>query len=845
MKNLLQSSTQEAIVFGPIILSSDHISAGTGLTLTVTISKAGGSFASPSGAVSEIGNGWYKIAGNATDTNALGSLVVHVTATGADPFDERFEVVAFNPQSATNLGLSALPTANPAASGGLPTCTSAGVPGIDWSAISNQSAIVGLSSTTIATFSSMGILPLSQVAGDLLMCTTGGSAISVGNYLYPSNPPVYNQKLAYSCNNGWNLWYDTTNTCWTLSSAQGSRGSAYYTSSGDELGTWTAGGTATGTPVLVSLRRPSSGKNPALLTVNSGGNAASNITQALGNAVTTTSNGILDVNAKNIGGSASAGTTGYVGVDWSQLTNKTASIALSNTTLSSNLTAIANAISSSSAVSSATSTTVTLTAAVVPTDNLIVGCCVHVYQGTGASQVRTVTAWSTSSKTITVDRAWTTTPDNTSYVRLYAANTPAIDSSLQVAANAVNGSVSGNVGSVTGNVDGNVAGSVGSISGVSFPSGFSALTASAIAAAVWNLVITGTTQAGSILSSLWTFLGSYVAAPSATTVASQVVTDLGTGSALTSIAQASTVASEITAAQTAIISAIGTPIQVGTTVNANVTQIKGIAAGGDPYFIVASGSFGNAQLLTAIQNVQSNTSNLSGIPTAQEIREEMDANSTKLASAATGSALSTAENSILAAIGSPLQSNEYTSPSTATAIAAATASVLFVDGATNQLKVNPDHSVIFDGDSITVANYITVPGAVAVASQDPTVITCLRGDTLRSSLPSMGNLTSRSKLVMTAKVHVSDPDELAVFQVVEGVGLVRLNGSPSTTSAMASLTVADPNTGRVNLEIDASVTAEFAVIDLVWDVQAYLSTGIATPINGTMTVIADVTQAVT
>lgn len=77
--------------------SSDHISGKTGLSPTVTISKDGGAFASPSGAVTEIAHGWYKIAGNATDSNTLGPLKVHATATGADPADREFQIVSHDP----------------------------------------------------------------------------------------------------------------------------------------------------------------------------------------------------------------------------------------------------------------------------------------------------------------------------------------------------------------------------------------------------------------------------------------------------------------------------------------------------------------------------------------------------------------------------------------------------------------------------------------------------------------------------------------------------------------------------------------------------------------------------
>ena len=121
-----QNQSTYPITFGPIILSSDHISSATGKTVTVVISKNGGAFASPSGAVSEVGNGIYQIAANATDSNTLGTLQVYVTATGCDPYNDSGQVVAYNPYASTNLGLSALPSANPTALNGLPTVGTGG-----------------------------------------------------------------------------------------------------------------------------------------------------------------------------------------------------------------------------------------------------------------------------------------------------------------------------------------------------------------------------------------------------------------------------------------------------------------------------------------------------------------------------------------------------------------------------------------------------------------------------------------------------------------------------------------------------------------------------------------------
>lgn len=113
-----QSSTAYPLVFF-MTDSTDHLTGKTGLTCTVTLSKSGGSFASPSGAVTEIANGWYKVAGNVTDTATLGPLILHATGTSADATDMIFEVIAFDPQDSVRQGLTGLANAVPGATGGL------------------------------------------------------------------------------------------------------------------------------------------------------------------------------------------------------------------------------------------------------------------------------------------------------------------------------------------------------------------------------------------------------------------------------------------------------------------------------------------------------------------------------------------------------------------------------------------------------------------------------------------------------------------------------------------------------------------------------------------------------
>ncbi len=102
-QDILKSSASYPCFF-LMIDSSDHVSAKTGLSPTVTISKSGAAFGSPAGAVTEISSGWYKVAGNATDANTDGPLLLHATGSGADPTDMVCgTVVEFDPRAATTV----------------------------------------------------------------------------------------------------------------------------------------------------------------------------------------------------------------------------------------------------------------------------------------------------------------------------------------------------------------------------------------------------------------------------------------------------------------------------------------------------------------------------------------------------------------------------------------------------------------------------------------------------------------------------------------------------------------------------------------------------------------------
>lgn len=92
MRVLKQSTAYNLAIF--MTDSSDHVSGKTGLTLTITASKDGAAFSSISPTVTELANGWYKIALTSSHTDTVGDLALHVTGTGADPTDLAMQVRA-------------------------------------------------------------------------------------------------------------------------------------------------------------------------------------------------------------------------------------------------------------------------------------------------------------------------------------------------------------------------------------------------------------------------------------------------------------------------------------------------------------------------------------------------------------------------------------------------------------------------------------------------------------------------------------------------------------------------------------------------------------------------------
>lgn len=92
MRDIKQSTATTRMVF--MTDSADHLTGKTGLTLTITASKAGAAFAAITPIVTERGNGWYALDLTTTHANTQGDFALHVTGAGADPADLLFNVVA-------------------------------------------------------------------------------------------------------------------------------------------------------------------------------------------------------------------------------------------------------------------------------------------------------------------------------------------------------------------------------------------------------------------------------------------------------------------------------------------------------------------------------------------------------------------------------------------------------------------------------------------------------------------------------------------------------------------------------------------------------------------------------
>lgn len=155
-------------------LASDHVSAATGKTIAIVISKNMGAFANPSAGATnatELSNGWYYVDLSTTDTGTAGPLVVRGTVATVDDVEFIFEVA-----NAFNAGFTGVPGVIAGASGGLPTGDASGR--VDASKLAGQT----ITAAAGVTFPSSVASPTNITAGTITTTTNLTNAPTSGDF---------------------------------------------------------------------------------------------------------------------------------------------------------------------------------------------------------------------------------------------------------------------------------------------------------------------------------------------------------------------------------------------------------------------------------------------------------------------------------------------------------------------------------------------------------------------------------------------------------------------------------------------------------------------------------------
>jgi hypothetical protein len=139
---------------------------------------------------------------------------------------------------------------------------------------------------------------------------------------------------------------------------------------------------------------------------------------------------------------------------------------------------------------------------------------------------------------------------------------------------------------------------------------------------------------------------------------------------------------------------------------------------------------------------------------------------------------------------------------------------------------------------------LTSSAAATAATVEGDNITITRGDTASISITGLGSIADRSTLWFTVKKQEREADTRATIQITESGGLLRLNGS-TTTSGNGSITVDSAASGDVTIAIDEAATAELDPGQYIYDIQVLRSGGsVGTLTSGKFIVSADVTRSI-
>ena len=129
-------------------------------------------------------------------------------------------------------------------------------------------------------------------------------------------------------------------------------------------------------------------------------------------------------------------------------------------------------------------------------------------------------------------------------------------------------------------------------------------------------------------------------------------------------------------------------------------------------------------------------------------------------------------------------------------------------------------------------------------------ITILRGDTLDDgSLTDLGDLSNYVSIDFTVKSSYSDTDDEAIIRIrknASGVsdGLLRLNGAAAPSAALGSITIDDLVSGDITIILAETATDDLVCGDYVYDLQVIKADSVKTKTCGKLSIVADITRAV-
>jgi hypothetical protein len=198
MARWLKQSTSVDVPIGPFLDATDGVTAETGLTITqpdIRLKKNGGAWAQKAAAqtLSHEENGNYEVTLDATDTNTLGLLRLHVAESGALPVWEDFLVLPANVYDALVSASDALQVHTNEITNDLITAAVIADNAIDAGAIASNaitSAKIATGAITTATFAAGAInaaaiaadaITDAKVASDVTIASVTGSVGSVAS----------------------------------------------------------------------------------------------------------------------------------------------------------------------------------------------------------------------------------------------------------------------------------------------------------------------------------------------------------------------------------------------------------------------------------------------------------------------------------------------------------------------------------------------------------------------------------------------------------------------------------------------------------------------------------------